>query len=72
LRPDRNRIVAIVLFAGAAALVGIGNEEGQRLLSGLGFVLFALGVGAFFRWRNAQRARVLDPEEKTSNRGEKT
>ncbi len=67
---DRNRIVAIVLFAGAAVLVGLGNVEGQRLLSGLGFVLFALGVGAFLRWRNAQRARVLDPEEKTSYRKE--
>ena len=69
---DRNRIAAIVLFAGAAVLVGIGNEEGRRLLSGLGFVLFALGVGAFLRWRNAQRARVLDPEEKTSHRGGNT
>lgn len=68
--PERNRIAAIVLFAGAAVLVGIGNETGRRLLIGLAFGLFALGVGAFLRWRNARHARVLDPEEKTLRRRE--
>ncbi|HEX4518211.1 MAG TPA: hypothetical protein VH063_01395 [Gaiellaceae bacterium] len=67
---ERNRIVAIVLFAAAAILVGVGNETGRRLLTGLAFALFALGVAAFLRWRNAQRARVLAPEEKTSPKGD--
>ncbi len=69
---ERNRIVAIVLFAAAAVLVGLGNETGRRLLTGLAFALFALGVGAFLRWRNARRARVLDLEEKTSRQPEDT
>ncbi len=67
---ERNRIAAILLFAAAAVLVGVGNETGRRLLTGLAFGLFALGVGAFLRWRNARHARVLDPEEETSEQGD--
>jgi hypothetical protein len=69
---DRNRIAAILLFAAAAVLVGLGNETGRRLLTGLAFGLFALGVGAFLRWRSSRRGRVLDHEEKTSRQGDGT
>jgi hypothetical protein len=62
---DRARLVAILCFAAAAVLVGVGNQTGERALTAIGFVAFAAGALAFFRWRGAQRARVLDPEDKT-------
>jgi hypothetical protein len=49
------RVWAIVAFAAAAVLVGIGRSSDNRLLVGLGAGLFLLGVAAFFRWRNEQR-----------------
>ena len=51
----RMRALAIVLFAGAAVLVGVGRSGDNRLLVGLGAGLFLLGVSAFLRWRNARR-----------------
>ena len=49
------RALAILAFAGAAVLVGIGRSNDNRLLVGLGAGLFLLGVSAFFRWRSARR-----------------
>jgi hypothetical protein len=49
------RALAIVAFAGAAVLVGVGRSSGNRLFVGLGAGLFLLGVSAFFRWRAAKR-----------------
>jgi hypothetical protein len=59
------RALAIVAFAAAAVLVGVGRSSGHRFLVALGAALFLLGVGAFFRWR----ARVLDSEDKTPPEG---
>ena len=58
------RALAILAFAAAAVLVGVGRTSGHRLLVALGAALFLLGVAAFFRWRG-DRAKVLDREEKT-------
>jgi hypothetical protein len=55
------RALAILAFAGAAVLVGVGRSSGNRFLVALGAALFLLGVMAFFRWR----ARVLDHKTKT-------
>ncbi len=63
---EGSRVAAIVFLAAAAVLVGVGRATGQNWLVGLAFGLFALGAGTFMRWRSAQDARVLAPEEKTS------
>jgi protein-S-isoprenylcysteine O-methyltransferase Ste14 len=55
------RAVAILAFAAAAVLVGVGRSSDSRLLVALGALLFFVGVAAFFRWRG----RVLDSKEKT-------
>jgi Flp pilus assembly protein TadB len=55
------RALAILAFAAAAVLVGVGKSSGHRLLVALGAALFLLGVAAYFRWRG----RVLDSKEKT-------
>jgi hypothetical protein len=60
------RVAAILLFAAAAILVGVGNSSGERWLSAVSFGLFGAGVILFLRWRSANRARVLDREEKTT------
>ena len=70
MRAEGPRIAAILLFAAAAVLVGVGNETGQRALSAVAIVCFAFGALAFLRWRRAQRARVLDSEDKTPPEGE--
>jgi Flp pilus assembly protein TadB len=59
------RGLAIVLFAAAAVLVGIGNSTGSKWLQAAAYLLFAFGVLAFLRWRR-RRATVLDSEDKTS------
>jgi hypothetical protein len=59
------RALAILAFAAAAVLVGVGHSSGQRLLVAIAAALFLLGVGAFFRWRGGERGKVLDREEKT-------
>jgi predicted phage tail protein len=58
------RAVAIMAFAAAAVLVGVGRSSGHRFLVALGAALFFVGVAAFFRWR-AQTGKVLDSEDKT-------
>jgi len=63
------RALAILAFAAAAVLVGVGRSSGHRSLVAIGAALFLLGVAAFFRWRS-ERARVLDREEKTSREDE--
>ena len=55
------RALAILAFAAAAVLVGIGRSSGNRFLVAIGAGLFLLGVAAFFRWR----AKVLDSKAKT-------
>jgi hypothetical protein len=55
------RVLAILAFAAAAVLVGIGRSSGQRLLVAIGAAFFLLGVAAFLRWRG----RVLDRKAKT-------
>jgi len=55
------RALAILAFAAAAVLAGIGRSSGHRLLVAAAAVLFLLGVGAFFRWRGS----VLDSKAKT-------
>jgi hypothetical protein len=62
------RALAIVAFAAAAVLVGVGRSSGERLPVAIGAALFLLGVAAFFRWRG-RTARVLDREEKTPPEG---
>ena len=59
------RAAAILLFAAAAILVGIGNSSGERWLSAVAFGLFGAGAVLFLRWRLGNRARVLDREDKT-------
>ena len=59
------RTAAILLFAAAAILVGVGNSSGQRWLSAVAFGLFGAGAVCFLRWRAGNRATVLDREEKT-------
>ena len=63
------RALAILAFAAAAVLVGVGRSSGTRFLVALGAALFLLGVTAFFRWR-AKTGKVLDSEEKTPPEGE--
>jgi hypothetical protein len=58
------RALAILVFAAAAVLVGVGRSGGNRFLVALGAAFFLLGVAGFFRWRR-ERAKVLDREEKT-------
>ena len=62
---SRWRLLAIALFAAGAVLAGIGNSSHRSWLVAAAFAAFALGVGAFLRWRQAARARVFDREEKT-------
>jgi hypothetical protein len=45
------RALAILAFATAAVLVGLGRSSDNRFLVALAAVFFLLGVGAFFRWR---------------------
>ena len=61
----RWRLLAIALFAAGAVLAGIGNSTHRSWLVAGAFAAFALGVGAFLRWRQGERARVFDREEKT-------
>ena len=63
------RALAILAFAAAAVLVGVGRSSGHRFLVALGAALFLLGVAAFFRWRR-DRAKVLDREDKTPREDE--
>jgi predicted phage tail protein len=56
------RALAVLAFAAAAVLVGVGHSSGHRFLVAMGAALFLLGVAAFFRWR----AKVLASEDKTS------
>ena len=63
------RALAILAFAAAAVLVGVGRSSGTRFLVALGAALFLLGVTAFFRWR-ARTGRVLDSKDKTPPEGE--
>ena len=63
------RALAILAFAAAAVLVGVGRSTGHRFLVALAALFFLLGVAAFFRWR-AQTGKVLDSEEKTPPEGE--
>jgi peptidoglycan/LPS O-acetylase OafA/YrhL len=65
MSPLRLRVLAIVLFAAGAVLVGFGNSTRQGWLIALAFACFLLGVLAFGRWRRATRAKVFAPEEKT-------
>ena len=67
----RARIAAILCFAAAAVLVGLGNQTGHRIFTAVGFVCFAVGALAFLRWRRAQRAKVFDREDKTFEYEEK-
>jgi hypothetical protein len=60
------RIGAILCFAAAAVLVGIGRRDAQDWLVIVGFALGALGAGLFFRWRSTHDGRVLDSKDKTS------
>ena len=62
------RIGAILCFAAAAVLVGVGRQSGQSWLVIGGFTLGALGAGLFFRWKAAQDAKVLDSKDKTFDR----
>jgi hypothetical protein len=57
------RALAVLAFAAAAVLVGVGRSSDDRLLVAVGAGLFLLGVGAFFRWRGS--ARVLDSKAET-------
>src|SRR5262249_35005866 len=64
------RPLAILAFAAAAVLVGVGRSTDNRFLVALGAAIFLLGTAAFFRWRS-DRGKVLDREEKTPRpRGE--
>ena len=63
------RALAILAFAAAAVLVGVGRSSGNRFLVALGAALFLLGVTAFFRWRG-RTGRVLDSKDKTPPEGE--
>jgi len=65
MRPVRLRLLAIVLFAAGAVLSGVGNSTRQGWVIALAFSSFVLGTGAYFRWRQALRARVFDQEDKT-------
>jgi hypothetical protein len=60
-----SRSAAIFFIAAAAVLAGVGHATGQRWLVAIAFGLFALGAGAFMRWRATEQGRVLDREEKT-------
>jgi hypothetical protein len=51
------RALAILAFAAAAVLVGVGHSHDNRLLVAIGAVLFLCGVAAFFRWRDGRRDR---------------
>ena len=51
------RALAILAFAAAAVLVGVGRSSDNRLLVGIGAGLFLFGVAAFFRWRGDRRDR---------------
>jgi hypothetical protein len=62
------RALAILAFAAAAVLVGVGRSTGDRFLVAIGAGLFLLGVTAFFRWRG-RTAKVLDSEDKTPPEG---
>jgi hypothetical protein len=62
------RRLAIALFAAAAVLIGAGNATHRRWLVALAILCFLAGAACFLRWRLAQHARVLDREEKTSDR----
>jgi hypothetical protein len=55
------RALAIVAFAAAAILVGIGRSSGDRFLVAIGAACFFAGVWVFMRWR----AKVLDSKFKT-------
>jgi hypothetical protein len=59
------RIGAILCFAAAAVLVGVGRQSGESWFVIAGFALGALGAGLFFRWRSEQAGRVLDSKDKT-------
>ena len=58
------RALAILAFAAAALLVGVGRSTDNRFLVALAAAIFLLGTAAFFRWRS-DRGKVLDREEKT-------
>jgi hypothetical protein len=62
---SRWRPLAIALFAAGAVLAGIGNSTHRSWLVAAAFAAFAFGAGAFLRWRQGERARVFDQEEKT-------
>jgi hypothetical protein len=68
--PARLRVLAVALFVAAAVLTAVaGREDGPLFAAGV--ACFLLGVVAFFRWRQTQRAEaergsVFAREEKTA------
>jgi len=65
MRIDRSRALAVVLFALAALLAGVGNSTHRRAVVALAFAAFALGAAVFLRWQRTRRASVFDQEDKT-------
>ena len=65
MQEDGLRALAVVLFAAAAILAGLGNERHAEWLVGIAFGCFAAGALAFLRWRSANQHRVFASEEKT-------
>jgi hypothetical protein len=70
---DRLRVVLVVLLIAGAIVSVVAHKSGQGWVTAISFTLFALGVGVYFRWQQALRAKVLDSKDKTGlDREEKT
>jgi hypothetical protein len=55
----------IALLATAAVLGVVGHKANSPWIVWVSYVCFFVAIGAYLRWRQQMRARVLDPEEKT-------
>jgi hypothetical protein len=63
----RLRSLTIGLLVVAAAVSVVGKKADSPWLGWASFAVFLVAVGAYFRWRQAVRARVFNREAKTND-----
>ena len=60
MSPGRLRAITVSLFIAAGVFSVVARKSNEGWATGISFALFVLGVGVYFRWRRALRAKVLD------------
>jgi hypothetical protein len=71
MRADRLRLYLIVTLVVAAVLIVVGNKSSSPFVGWLSFAVFLGALALYVNWRRTavreRRARVFDPEAKTTD-----